>query len=1445
MDGATFHINILNPAETTITYGAHDEYGGYASRTFKLTGKGDVTRSVPENSPAGTAVGDPVTGTPYGEEETLTYTLTGEASTSGAFEIDSSSGQISVKQGASLDYETKNSYTGQVSWTVQNQVMTASLTINVTDVAPGKPDAPPVTRTQFSEQTAPALDVTWTAAAANGLTITGYEAQYRKKVAQGEEANAWTAYTGTLSATATTFNLAGLEAGATYEAQVRAVSSEEGAGPWSDIGEGRANRPPTLGPAHLVSRSYPHYSSGYAEFFEPPLPNGPFFKDADGDAMYPSGSSQYPGIVRVTVEGAYVWFFYINPGKSTVTYGVHDHYGGYAFRTVDYTVTSNWILKISENSPAGTQVQDRPVEGTPYGDDPFVYTLTGEAATSGAFVIDSATGWISVAEGATLDYEAKSSYAGKVNWTVDGQAAVANLTINVTDVTAPGKPDAPTVNQSTTNPATTLDVAWTAPDDNGGGAITDYDVQYREKGDEAWIDHAFTGTQTSTTFTGLTQDTTYEVQVRASNVEGTSEWSDSGEGATASPTPPSVTPPTTPLTPPSAPTVAISLPTTFKDLQAMNVTFRFSADVTGFDASDVTVENGTLGSLSGSGRVYTSTVTPNGDGNVTVTVAADAAVASGVSGPPTATSEVSTYLWIRLEGPTGPRLSWDSFEVVATFSEPPGDAMGFEHWNVEDDVPVSIEGTTATFTLTPEYYKYRWGTWPYRSRIWVNWRGLSAYFEVYSDADRPRVHRITGPTATQTEPFSIHIQLTEDAVGFAAGDLTVVNGEVAEFRQLGAWDYEADITPTRSGRLTVDIAAGAFQDLVGWDNTAARQWSVNIDLSPPTPDAPTVTQSTTSPTTSLDVAWTAPDVAEGSLPITDYDVEYRKKDDEAWTDHAFTGTQTSTTLTGLIKDTNYQVRVRAQNSDGAGSWSSPGEGKTKAGARSVTFPDQASQREVAENSPAGTPVGDAITAIDNEGHPLTYTLKTPSSIFALDANTGQITVAQGASLDHEAQSTYTVVVEASDGVGVVGQGGNSIVSAEVTVTITVTDVNEAPPRPDAPSVTQSSSSPTSALDVAWTEPDMTGKPAITDYDVRYRTQGETEWTDHAFTGTGTQTTLSGLAKDTAYEVQVLARNDEGDSPWSDSGSDSTTPSVSIHSPGDPVGEGSSVDLPVSLSSPVNAIVTVSWSTGGGSGSGSLGASAADGASGSSGRAMSRISAHEHEPSSGTVTFQPGQTTATITINILDDEEHEDPESFSIVLTEVTVSSPDDEVSMGRRTATVTIADNDAAPKFTESGPASRSVKENTPPGRAIGAPIAAADAEDDPLTYTLSGADAHAFTLDGATGQLWTKTRLDFETRRTYDALTVTVDDGHGHTDTRSLTVSVTDVNEPPAKPAAPAVLHTASNPSSTLGVTWTAPDMRSKPAITDYDVRYRVAGAAEWTDTPSPARELRPPSPA
>ena len=87
-----------------------------------------------------------------------------------------------------------------------------------------------------------------------------------------------------------------------------------------------------------------------------------------------------------------------------------------------------------------------------------------------------------------------------------------------------------------------LGVRWTAPADNGA-RIDDYDVRYRPLGG-AWrsLPDAVRSTATTATITGLTNGTTYQVQVRAGNSAGDGPWS-----ASAAATPMS------PASPPSAP----------------------------------------------------------------------------------------------------------------------------------------------------------------------------------------------------------------------------------------------------------------------------------------------------------------------------------------------------------------------------------------------------------------------------------------------------------------------------------------------------------------------------------------------------------------------------------------------------------------------------------------------------------------------------------------------------------------------------------------------------------------------------------------------------------------------------------------------------------------------------------------------------------------------------
>ena len=207
------------------------------------------------------------------------------------------------------------------------------------------------------------------------------------------------------------------------------------------------------------------------------------FTDPNGDSLTYSVSSTPAGIVTATIEDGgteqsptkNLRIHLLNPitGAANVTYGAHDGYGGYVFEVISVGGISYMTREVAENSPAGTAV-GAPVTGTPYGNEALYYTLTGEAATSGLFVIDSATGQVSVAEGAALDYEAKNSYTGKVKWTVNGQAAETDLTINVTNVS---EPPLDPVNPRGTNIAdTSFDVTWEAPDGAGRPAVTEYRI---------------------------------------------------------------------------------------------------------------------------------------------------------------------------------------------------------------------------------------------------------------------------------------------------------------------------------------------------------------------------------------------------------------------------------------------------------------------------------------------------------------------------------------------------------------------------------------------------------------------------------------------------------------------------------------------------------------------------------------------------------------------------------------------------------------------------------------------------------------------------------------------------------------------------------------------------------------------------------------------------------
>ena len=190
-----------------------------------------------------------------------------------------------------------------------------------------------------------------------------------------------------------------------------------------------------------------------------------------------------------------------------------------------------------------------------------------------------------------------------------------------------------------------------------------------------------------------------------------------------------------------------------------------------------------------------------------------------------------------------------------------------------------------------------------------------------------------------------------------------------------------------------------------------------------------------------------------------------------------------------------------------------------------TFANPTETRSVAENSPAGTDVGNAVTATDGDNDPLTYTLEgDDAASFAIIGASGQIHTRSGVTYDYETTPSYTVIVKADD-----NNGGTD------TVTIDLTDVDEPPRAPAAPTVTATPDT-TDSLSVRWRAPSNTWRPAIDSYDLQYREGTSGSWTDGPQNVSGTSATITGLtAAPTAYRVQVRATNSDGDGPWSPPG----------------------------------------------------------------------------------------------------------------------------------------------------------------------------------------------------------------------------------------------------------------------------------------------------------------------
>ena len=403
------------------------------------------------------------------------------------------------------------------------------------------------------------------------------------------------------------------------------------------------------------------------------------------------------------------------------------------------------------------------------------------------------------------------------------------------------------------------------------------------------------------------------------------------------------------------------------------------------------------------------------------------------------------------------------------------------------------------------------------------------------------------------------------------------------------------------------------------------------------------------------------------------------------------------------------------------------------------FKQSSLTRSVAENTPSGTSLGNALDVSDPDRDTLSYTLGGPDATsFSFDSTTRRLQTS--AALDYETKTSYTVTITVSD----------TKLTDTINVTINVTNVNEAPSFTDGSTATRIIAENTASganIGTAVAATDVDANTTLT-----YTLSGTDADSFSIVSTNGQLRTSAALDYETktSYSVTVSVSDSEGSTDTID---------VTIN-----VTDVDENRAPV-FTDGSSATRAVAENTRSGQNIGTaLSATDADNdtltysLSGADADAFSIVNTSGQLQTKAGLDYET-KTSYFVTISVSDGKGGSD----SIIVT-----------------INITDVNENRAPVFTDGSTTTRSVAENTGSGQDIGSAVSATDPDDNTLTYTVGGADAASFRINGTNGQLQTSDALDYETQTSY-SVTVSVSDGNGSSDSIAVTITVTNVNEAPS----------------------------------------------------------------
>ena len=826
----------------------------------------------------------------------------------------------------------------------------------------------------------------------------------------------------------------------------------------------------------------------------------------------------------------------------------------------------------------------------------------------------------------------------------------------------PGKPAPPVVRSVTSYGMT---VGWMAPVSTGG-TITGYDIEYRRDGTPSYARRRVSGAVTSTTISGLSSSTTYEVRFRASNTDGDGPWSESSTGMTEPPPPP---------TRPGR----VSTPTVSGDgWESIKVSWArpWSGRATITDYDVQYREEGTTGAFVDAG--YHGTATEARISGLTTGTSYEVQVrarnrvgygswsASGV-GTAAVRVEFGAPAYTAVEGGAGAAVTVALNEAAIRAVTVPIEVTAGALTEATDygvsglgngAVTFAVGESSRTVTVTAhvdadsadEQVDLTLGTLPAGVT-----GGATATTEVTLSDKDPLTVRLIGPAGLQEGPFDVAVVFSEEVTGFDAADVTV-NDSTVTVTGSGA-DYVATITPSFSGTVTVQVGAGAVQDNAMNSNEASEPYTVEVQRTCLTGIA--VADPANTPGLVLDctVLLGLKDRLAGTTALN-WSAEERMA---SW----------SRVTIGATSNRVISVDLNR--------WDLDGVVPAELGELSELFVLDLSHNGLTGGIPSELSNLDKLFTLRLDHNELDGSIPVELGGMnqlaelrlahnnlsgSIPAELGSIPFISDLYLnDNELSGDFPSELQGASYLRTLEVQNNRLtgcVPAALKEGLTSHDLGDlqscadGPGRAGAPEVTPVG---TTRLRVRWSEPVNTGS-AIGDYDVRYREvrapgEPEAEFADAEYDGTTTETTIVGLARGASYEVQVRAASADGTGSWSESGlGETSTVTVEFGSSSYVASEGGAaqaVTVRLNMAALEEVLVPIEVNAG------------------------AHTEATDYTPSMvGTLTFAVGETGKTIEVRALEDDDDSAEETVELSFGESLTGAGPGAVAA----AVVTLADND-------------------------------------------------------------------------------------------------------------------------------------------------------------------------